>query len=96
MSVNFVSYAFLFAGGGRGPPVAQLNPQTVLLCERLGVDDPLTMLQDGVASQDLTPMSLPSCVTPERPGDHSQVSFTDSLLDSSLEDMSRSVQLSLR
>ncbi|XP_046659330.1 lariat debranching enzyme isoform X1 [Homalodisca vitripennis] len=71
------------------PVSLQLNPQTMLFCELLGVDDPLDLLLQST-SQDSTPNSWAH--TPDTPGSLSRTSLSaddSSFLDTSLEDSSR-------
>ncbi|XP_067004697.2 lariat debranching enzyme [Anabrus simplex] len=65
-------------------PSAQINPQTMVFCDRLGVDDPMTLLLEGSSgsmglnSSQLSGCSPPSFLTPEKPGDITRVSMNDS------------------
>lgn len=62
--------------------IAQINPQTMLFCERLGVNDPMAVLLEQL-SKDSTPsrMSLPSFLTPDKSENLSQWSSPQSQSD---------------
>lgn len=89
-------------------PAARLNPQTTEFCEKVGIDDPLAVLlmtSDGILSgMDLfspnnsqqSVSSLPSFLTPEKPGDLTRVSLSPSSEDHTQETLSpRPARLSM-
>ncbi|XP_049807750.1 lariat debranching enzyme isoform X2 [Schistocerca nitens] len=89
-------------------PFARVNPQTTEFCEKVGIDDPLAILlmaSDGVlCGTDLyspnnsqhSVSSLPSFLTPEKPGDLTQVSLSPGSEDLTQDTLSpRPARLSL-
>lgn len=80
---DFVRTAQLYDRNHRGficPPRAVINPQTVTLCEKLGIRDPLCGLADDYSNYDSYPSSPKGFSTPEKYNlnDSTYVSFNNS------------------
>lgn len=64
-----------------GQVLAQVNPQTMVFCDKLGIDDPMGLLLMFAScspnSSHISTCSLPSFLTPEKPGDVTSVSLAE-------------------
>ncbi|PNF18202.1 Lariat debranching enzyme [Cryptotermes secundus] len=82
----------------RKQPPAQINSQTTAFCDRLGIDDPMALLLNSSKESSFDSdenqkfcTTLPGYLTPERPGEVTQVSLDDTSYHDSVDDSMKQV-----